>query len=76
MKICCCRTATGPFFQTLNQVLSGRRPRVYKIHFNGDECWRCVAIANASPQSRDTCVSTFFRRFIKRHGIDSLICYG
>ena len=57
-------------------MLSDAGHEVYKIHFQrGMSAGAAWAITNASPASRDTW-NTFFRRFIKRHGIDSLICYG
>ena len=76
MKILLLQGPLGPFFQTLSQVLSDAGHEVYKIHFNGgDECWRCVGHSERFTGKPDTW-NTFFRRFIKRHGIDSLICYG
>ena len=76
MKILLLQGPLGPFFQTLSQALSDAGHEVYKIHFNGgDECWRCVGHSERFTGKPDTW-NTFFRRFIKRHGIDSLICYG
>lgn len=76
MKILLLQGPLGPFFQTLSQALSKAGHEVYKIHFNGgDECWHCVGHSERFTGKPDTW-NTFFRRFIKRHGIDSLICYG
>ncbi|MCH7373755.1 capsular biosynthesis protein [Aeromonas sp. MR16] len=76
MKILLLQGPLGPFFQTLSQTLSDAGHEVYKIHFNGgDECWRCVGHHERFTGKPDTW-NTFFRRFIKHHGIDSLICYG
>ncbi|MBW3731803.1 capsule biosynthesis protein [Aeromonas dhakensis] len=76
MKILLLQGPLGPFFQTLSQVLSDAGHQVYKIHFNGgDECWPCVG-HNERFTGKPESWNTFFRRFIKRNGIDSLICYG
>lgn len=76
MKILLLQGPLGPFFQTLSQTLSEAGHEVYKIHFNGgDECWPCAG-HNERFTGKPETWNTFFRRFIKRHGIDSLICYG
>ncbi|MCX7131396.1 capsular biosynthesis protein [Aeromonas sp.] len=76
MKILLLQGPLGPFFQTLSQTLSEAGHEVYKIHFNGgDECWSCAG-HNERFTGKPETWNTFFRRFIKRHGIDSLICYG
>ncbi|HDX8360038.1 TPA: capsular biosynthesis protein [Aeromonas hydrophila] len=76
MKILLLQGPLGPFFQTLSQALSDAGHQVYKIHFNGgDECWPCVG-HNERFTGKPESWNTFFRRFIKRNGIDSLICYG
>lgn len=76
MKILLLQGPLGPFFQTLSQTLSEAGHEVYKIHFNGgDECWPCTG-HNERFTGKPETWNTFFRRFIKRHGIDSLICYG
>ena len=76
MKILLLQGPLGPFFQTLSQHLSEAGHEVYKIHFNGgDECWPCVG-HNERFTGKPEAWNTYFRRFIKRHGIDSLICYG
>ncbi|MFQ2399306.1 capsule biosynthesis protein [Aeromonas dhakensis] len=76
MKILLLQGPLGPFFQTLSQVLSDAGHQVYKIHFNGgDECWPCVG-HNGRFTGKPESWNTFFRRFIKRNGIDSLVCYG
>ncbi|MGS3152092.1 capsule biosynthesis protein [Aeromonas sanarellii] len=76
MKILLLQGPLGPFFQTLSRALREAGHEVYKIHFNGgDECWPCAG-HNERFTGKPEAWSTFFRRFIKRHGIDSLICYG
>lgn len=76
MKILLLQGPLGPFFKTLSQTLSEAGHEVYKIHFNGgDECWPCVG-HNERFTGKPEAWNTFFRRFIKRHRIDSLICYG
>ena len=76
MKILLLQGPLGPFFQTLSQTLSDAGHEVYKIHFNGgDECWPCAG-HNEHFTGKPETWNTFFRRFIKRNGIDSLICYG
>ncbi|MFA7258430.1 MAG: capsular biosynthesis protein [Aeromonas bestiarum] len=76
MKILLLQGPLGPFFKTLSQTLSEAGHEVYKIHFNGgDECWPCVG-HNERFTGKPEAWNTFFRRFIKRHCIDSLICYG
>jgi capsular polysaccharide export protein len=76
MKILLLQGPLGPFFQTLSQTLSEEGHQIYRINFNGgDECWPCVGHSERFTGKPDTW-NTFFRRFLKRHGIDSLICYG
>ncbi|QXW29750.1 capsular biosynthesis protein [Aeromonas sanarellii] len=76
MKILLLQGPLGPFFQTLSRALSDAGHEVYKIHFNGgDECWPCTGHNERFIGKPDTW-NTFFRRFIKRNEIDSLICYG
>ena len=76
MKILLLQGPLGPFFQTLSQTLSEAGHEVYKIHFNGgDECWPCAG-HNEFFTGEPEAWNTFLRRFIKRHDIDSLICYG
>lgn len=76
MKILLLQGPLGPFFQTLSQALSDAGHEVYKIHFNGgDECWRCEGHSERFTGKPDAW-NTFLRRFLKRHRIDSLICYG
>lgn len=76
MKILLLQGPLGPFFQTLSQALNNAGHEIYKIHFNGgDECWPCVGHSERFTGKPDIW-NTYFRRFIKRHGIDTLICYG
>jgi capsular polysaccharide export protein len=76
MKILLLQGPLGPFFQTLSQTLSKEGHQIYRINFNGgDECWPCVGHSERFTGKPDAW-NTFFRRFLKRHRIDSLICYG
>ncbi|MCF3099309.1 capsular biosynthesis protein [Aeromonas australiensis] len=76
MKIVLLQGPLGPFFQTLSHTLTEAGHKVYKIHFNGgDECWACAG-HNERVTGKPGRWENFFCRFIKRHGIESLICYG
>lgn len=76
MNILLLQGPLGPFYQTLSQHLSSAGHHVVKVNFNGgDECWPCVGKRinyRGSPEEWNT----FFRRVLKQHAIDKVICYG
>ncbi|MFQ1817484.1 capsule biosynthesis protein [Aeromonas veronii] len=76
MKILLLQGPLGPFFQTLSRQLTEAGHQVVKIHFNGgDECWPCAGI-NLRFCGKPESWNAFFRRVLKQHGIDTVICYG
>lgn len=76
MKILLLQGPLGPFFQTLSRQLTEAGHQVVKIHFNGgDECWPCAG-ENVRFRGKPESWNAFFRRVIKHHAIDAVICYG
>ena len=76
MKILLLQGPLGPFFRTLRRQLTEAGHQVVKIHFNGgDACWPCVG-ENLHFRGKPESWNAFFRRVLKHHAIDSVICYG
>ncbi|WP_421247630.1 capsule biosynthesis protein [Aeromonas jandaei] len=76
MKILLLQGPLGPFFQTLSRHLVEAGHQVVKIHFNGgDECWPCAG-KNLRFRGQPESWSAYFRRVLKQHEIDEVLCYG
>ncbi|MFQ1643530.1 capsule biosynthesis protein [Aeromonas veronii] len=76
MKILLLQGPLGPFFQSLSRQLTEAGHQVVKIHFNGgDECWPCAG-ENLRFCGKPESWNAFFRRVLKHHAIDSVVCYG
>lgn len=67
----------GPYFSTLRDSLEKQNKTVYKLNFNGGDCYY-HHFEDLTYRYTDTLENfyVFLKDFIKTHNIDSIVCFG